>query len=77
MSAQSELCEAPPPAVSDLDAARVAALNKLYELRYQTAEVALTLSQTHDLQAALAAQLAHGEILASISIMELSHPELA
>ena len=77
MSAQSELCEAPPPAVSDLTAARVTALNRRYELRYQTAEVALALSQTHDLQAALAAQLSHGEILAAISIMELSHPELA
>jgi len=76
MSAQSELCEAPPPAISDLDVARAGALNRLYELRYQTAELALCLSQTHDLRAALAAQNAHGEILASIAVMEQTHPEL-
>ena len=76
MSAQSELCAAPPPAVSDLDAARAAAMTRLYELRYQTAELAVCLSQTHDLRAALCAQEAHANILASIVIMEQSHPEL-
>lgn len=74
MTAQAELC------VSSVDtdraSVRARSLVRLYELRYQTAELALALAQTCDLRAALAAQTAHGEILASIDVMEKSHPEL-
>lgn len=75
MSAQSELCPAPPPTL-DLPAARSALMTRLYELRYQTADLAVGLSRCHDLSAALKAQLAHGEIYAAIELMEKAHPEL-
>lgn len=73
MSAQAEICSAPP---AEVETARLSVLNRLYELRYQTADLAQAAAHCHDLVVSLKAHLAHSEILAAIDAMERTHPEL-